>query len=136
MSVTAPAKPRFGLRIPNFALGPRTASLEEMGAYLRRAEDLGFDSAVSIKGDWDKIQGFMVEFGRKPGQMEKVYSNFLYVLDKGERPEAAHFKAFSGMDLPYWKEYCLLGEAEDIAERIRGKEANLGGCEHIVLNPL
>ena len=39
---------KFGLRIPSFALGPRTASLAEMGAYLRRAEDLGFDSAVSI----------------------------------------------------------------------------------------
>ena len=44
--MTAPIK--FGLRIPSFALGPRTASLAEMGAYLRRAEDLGFDSAVSI----------------------------------------------------------------------------------------
>ena len=33
---------KFGLRIPSFALGPRTASLQEMGAYLRRAEDLGF----------------------------------------------------------------------------------------------
>src|SRR2546430_2352385 len=33
---------------PSFALGPRTATLEEMGRYLRRAEDLGFDCAVSI----------------------------------------------------------------------------------------
>src|SRR5439155_293779 len=39
---------RHGLRIPSFALGPRTATLEEMGRYLRRAEDLGFDCAVSI----------------------------------------------------------------------------------------
>ena len=39
---------QYGLRIPSFALGPRTATLEEMGRYLRRAEDLGFDSAVSI----------------------------------------------------------------------------------------
>ena len=38
---------KFGLRIPSFALGPRTASLQEMGAYLRRAEDLGFDCAVT-----------------------------------------------------------------------------------------
>jgi len=33
---------RFGLRLPSFALGPRTASLQDIGAYLRRAEDLGF----------------------------------------------------------------------------------------------
>ncbi len=39
---------KYGLRLPSFALGPQTASLEEMGRYLRRAEDLGFDSAVSI----------------------------------------------------------------------------------------
>src|SRR5262245_20618395 len=39
---------KFGLRIPSFALGARTARLDEMGAYLRRAEDLGFDCAVSI----------------------------------------------------------------------------------------
>ena len=39
---------KYGLRIPSFALGPRTASLQEMGRYLRRAEDLGFEAAVSI----------------------------------------------------------------------------------------
>src|SRR5216110_1867811 len=39
---------KHGLRIPSFALGPRTATLEEMGRYLRRAEDLGFECAVSI----------------------------------------------------------------------------------------
>src|SRR5205823_2877085 len=68
----------------------------------------------------------------------KVYSNFVYVLKRGERPEAAapHFKTFSGMDLPYWREYYLLGEAEELAEKIRAKTATLGGCEYIVLNPL
>ena len=40
------------------------------------------------------------------------------------------------MDLPYWREFYLLGEAEELAEKIRAKAANLGGCEHIVLNPL
>ena len=38
----------FGLRLPSFALGEQTASLAEMGAYLRHAEDLGFDSAMLI----------------------------------------------------------------------------------------
>jgi hypothetical protein len=40
------------------------------------------------------------------------------------------------MDLPYWKEFYLLGEAEELAEKIRAKVAALGGCEQIVLNPL
>jgi probable F420-dependent oxidoreductase len=39
---------RYGLRLPSFALGPKTATLEQMGRYLRRAEDLGFDCAMSI----------------------------------------------------------------------------------------
>src|SRR4029078_3716759 len=39
---------KCGRRIASVALGPKTASLADMGAYLRRAEDLGFDSAVSI----------------------------------------------------------------------------------------
>jgi hypothetical protein len=70
--------------------------------------------------------------------MSRVYSNFVWVLKKGERPETAipRFKTFSGMDLPYWREFYLLGEAEELAEKIRAKVANLGGCEQIVLNPL
>ena len=39
---------RYGLRLPSYALGERTTGLQEMGAYLRRAEDLGFDSAMLI----------------------------------------------------------------------------------------
>ena len=38
----------YGLRLPSFALGPETASLADMGAYLRRAEDLGFETAMLI----------------------------------------------------------------------------------------
>jgi hypothetical protein len=30
----------------------------------------------------------------------------------------------------------LLGEAEAIADRIRGKIAALGGVDHVILNPL
>jgi alkanesulfonate monooxygenase SsuD/methylene tetrahydromethanopterin reductase-like flavin-dependent oxidoreductase (luciferase family) len=91
-----------------------------------------------VKGDWDKIQRFTSEYGRSADEMSKVYSNFVYVLGRGERPESAvpHFKTFSGMDLPYWKEFYLVGEAEELADRIRAKTAALGGCEHIVLNPL
>ena len=39
---------RYGLRLPTFALGAKTATLQEMGAYLRRAEDLGFESGMVI----------------------------------------------------------------------------------------
>ena len=39
---------KLGLRLPSFALGSRTAPLTEMGVYLRRAEDLGFECAMTI----------------------------------------------------------------------------------------
>jgi alkanesulfonate monooxygenase len=95
-------------------------------------------TAEMVRGDWEKIQRFMGEFGRKPTEMSRVYSNFVWVLKPGERPESAipHFKTYSGMDLGYWREFYLLGEAEELAERIRGKVEALGGCEWLVLNPL
>jgi probable F420-dependent oxidoreductase len=95
-------------------------------------------TAEMVRGDWERIQRFMGELGRRPDEMSKVYSNFVWVLRKGERPETAipHFSVYSGMDLPYWKEFYLVGEAEELAEKIRAKIAALGGCEHVVLNPL
>ncbi|MEW5991811.1 MAG: TIGR03619 family F420-dependent LLM class oxidoreductase [Chloroflexota bacterium] len=39
---------KIGLRLPSFALGEGTASLARMGAYLRHAEDLGFETALLI----------------------------------------------------------------------------------------
>ncbi len=62
----------------------------------------------------------------------------MHILQPGEKPEtaAAKFRVYSGMDLPYWQEFYLLGEAEAVAERIRGKIEALGGVDHLILNPL
>ena len=91
-----------------------------------------------VAGDWEAIRGYMVEFGRDPDEMRRVYSNFVHILKPGEKPEsaAAKFRVYSGMDLPYWQEFYLLGEAEAVAERIRGKIEALGGVDHLILNPL
>ena len=41
------------------------------------------------------------------------------------------------MNLPYWREHYLLGEAEDIAERISRRVGAVGGrTDWIVLNPV
>ena len=89
--------------------------------------------------DWEKVQRFARELGRDPHGIGRVYSNFVWVLRRGERPESAapYFKTYSGMDLDYWKTYYLLGEAEEVAERIRARvDALDAGVDHIVLNPL
>ena len=92
-----------------------------------------------VKEDWEKVQRFAQELGRDPSRIGRVYSNFVWVLKKGEKPESAipHFSVYSGMDLDYWKTYYLLGEAEQVAERISARIAALdGGVDTIVLNPL
>ena len=92
-----------------------------------------------VKGDWDKVQRFAREAGRDPKAIGRVYSNFIWVLKKGEPPQSAveRFKVYSGMDLEYWRTYYLLGTAEELAERISARIAALDhGVDWIVLNPL
>jgi len=95
-------------------------------------------TAAMVASDWAVIGEEMAGFGRDPNEMTKVYSNFVHVLRPGEPPASATavFRTFSGMDLDYWQEFYLLGEAEALAERIRGKIEALGGVEHVILNPL
>jgi probable F420-dependent oxidoreductase len=92
-----------------------------------------------VKADWEKVKRFAGEYGRDPGRIGRVYSNFIWVLRQGERPQSAasHFALYSGMDLEYWQTYYLLGTAEEIAQRISARIAALeGGVDTIVLNPL
>jgi alkanesulfonate monooxygenase len=112
--------------------------LRRIAKYARTWVPHSSATAEMVRRDWETIQRFMGDLGRRPQEMSRVYSNFVYVLRKGERPEAAvpHFKVYSGMDLPYWREFYLLGEPEELAERIRAKLAALDGAEWIVLNPL
>jgi probable F420-dependent oxidoreductase len=95
-------------------------------------------TAEMVAGDWEVIREEMAGFGRDPDELTKVYSNFVHVLRPGESPDSATagFRRFSGMDLDYWQEFYLLGEAGELVERIRGKVAALGGVEHVILNPL
>jgi probable F420-dependent oxidoreductase len=92
-----------------------------------------------VRDDWVRVQAFAREYGRDPRRIGRVYSNFIWVLRPGEKPEqaVARFKVFSGMDLDYWRTYYLLGEAPELAERISARIAALdGGVDTIVLNPL
>jgi probable F420-dependent oxidoreductase len=92
-----------------------------------------------VRSDWEKIQNFAAGLGRDPSRIGRVYTNFVWVLRKGEKPETAipRFSIFSGMDLDYWRTYYLLGTAEEIAERISARIRSLdGNVDNIVLNPL
>jgi probable F420-dependent oxidoreductase len=92
-----------------------------------------------VRQDWAVIERAAPAFGRKAADIRVVYSNFVYVLAGGERPEAAgpKFATFSGMDLEYWREHYLLGEAAEVADRINRRIAAVGGrVDWVVLNPV
>ncbi len=99
-------------------------------------------SSVTAEGareDWDRICTYATEYGRDAARdIGVAYSNFVYILKKGERPEAAapFFSRFSGMNLEYWQKHYLLGTAEEIICHIRERIAAVDGMSHIILNPL
>ncbi|MBV9859850.1 MAG: TIGR03619 family F420-dependent LLM class oxidoreductase [Alphaproteobacteria bacterium] len=123
--------------------GERVASVDPVLRRIARYADawIPHSSATAdmVRGDWDKVQRFAGELGRDPAGIARIYSNFVWVLGKGESAAAAipRFSVYSGMDLDYWRTYYLLGTAEEIAERIRARIAALdGGVDHLILNPL
>ncbi len=95
-------------------------------------------TAEMVAEDWAAISEYMVELGRRPEELSKVYSNFVHILEPGQDPADAAplFSVYSGMDLDYWRQYYLLGEADEVAEKIRAKVGALGGVDHLILNPL
>ena len=42
----------------------------------------------------------------------------------------------SGMDLDFWRKHYLVGEVEELAERIQERIEAFGGCEHLIMNPV
>ena len=96
-------------------------------------------TAEDARKDWDRICTYATEYGRDaPRDIQLAYSNFIYVLQKGENPEKAapYFSRFSGMNLEYWQKHYLLGTAEEISNHIRDRISAVGGMDHIILNPL
>ena len=112
--------------------------LRRIAKYARTWVPHSSATAEMVDRDWNDLVRYMAEYGRPADDMSKVYSNFVYVLKPGQRPEEAapFFRTYSGMDLEYWQQFYLLGEAEQVAERIRGKIEALGGVDHLILNPL
>jgi len=131
---TQPSEKVYGQTVPNI-----DPVLRRIAKYADTWVPHSSATPEMVKGDWDKVQRFAREAGRDPAKIGRVYSNFVWVLEKGEKPESAipHFSVYSGMDLDYWKTYYLLGTAEEVAERISARIAALDhGVDWIVLNPL
>ncbi len=131
---TQPSEKVYGQTVPDIA-----PVLRRIARYADTWVPHSSATPEMVKGDWARVQGFAREHGRDPARIGRVYSNFVWVLKPGERPESAapYFKVYSGMDLDYWKTYYLLGTAEEVAERISARIAALdGGVDQIVLNPL
>ena len=130
---TQPSEKIYGQNVPTVE-----PVLRRIAKYARTWVPHSSATAEMVDRDWDDLRRYMLEYGRRPEEMSRVYSNFVHVLRPGERPEDAAplFRVYSGMDLDYWQRYYLLGEAEEVADRIRAKVEALGGVDHLVLNPL
>ena len=103
---TQPSEKVYGQTVPNI-----DPVLKRIAHYADTWVPHSSATPEMVKADWAKVQGFAREYGRDPARIGRVYSNFVWVLKPGERPESAapHFKVYSGMDLDYWKTYYLLG---------------------------
>ena len=130
---TQPSEKIYGQHVPSVE-----PVLRRIAKYAKTWVPHSSATAEMVDRDWNDLLRYMAEYGRPADDMSKVYSNFVYVLKPGQRPEEAapFFRAFSGMDLESWPEVYLLGEAEEVATRIRGKIEALGGVDHLILNPL
>lgn len=131
---TQPFETVYGQTVPDI-----TPVLRRIARYAQTWVPHSPSTPDMVRSDWDRIQTYMAALGRRPDDLTKAYSNFVYVLRKGEKPESAlpHISVISGMTLDFWRRYYLLGEAEEVADRIRAKvEALGGGVEHVILNPV
>src|SRR5205807_922374 len=100
------ARPPVGQPVPNI-----DPVLRRIAKYADTWVPHSSSTPEQVTGDWVKVQRFAREAGRDPAKISRVYSNFVWVLEPGEKPETAakHFSVYSGMDLDYWKTYYLLG---------------------------
>jgi alkanesulfonate monooxygenase SsuD/methylene tetrahydromethanopterin reductase-like flavin-dependent oxidoreductase (luciferase family) len=106
---TQPSEKIYGQKVPTVE-----PVLRRIAKYAKTWVPHSSATAEMVDRDWDDLRRYMLEYGRQPEEMSRVYSNFVHVLKPGERPEDAAplFRVYSGMDLDYWQRYYLLGEEE------------------------
>lgn len=130
---TAPFEKSYGQKLPDM-----TPVLRRIAKYASVWIPHSPSTPEMVKGDWQRIQALTKEFGRKPMDVTKAYCNFVYVLKKGEKPEASipKFSTISGMDLEFWQKHYLVGEPEHVAVRVCEKVEAMGGVAHCIFNPV
>jgi probable F420-dependent oxidoreductase len=130
---TSPLDKAYGQKVPDF-----TPVLRRIAKYASVWVPHSPATPEMVRGDWERIQTMVAEFGRKPSDVEKAYCNFVYVLAKGEKPEAAvaKFSKISGKDLDFWQRYYLVGGPEEVAVRVCEKVEAMGGVGHVIFNPV
>lgn len=129
-----PSELIYGQKVPN--LGP---VLRRVARWADVWVPHSSSTPEMVKEDWDQICTFSQDYGREAAkEIGIAYSNFVYVLKKGESLEkaASLFSKFSGMNLEYWRKYYLLGTADEIVRNIRKRVVAVDGMDHIILNPV
>jgi probable F420-dependent oxidoreductase len=130
---TSPLDKAYGQKLPDF-----TPVLRRIAKYASVWIPHSPATPDMVRGDWARIQEMAKTFGRRPSDIEKAYCNFVYVLEKGEKPEAAvpRFSKISGKDLEFWRTHYLVGTPAEVAERVCEKVNAMGGVSHVIFNPV
>jgi probable F420-dependent oxidoreductase len=130
---TSPLDKAYGQKLPDF-----TPVLRRIAKYASVWIPHSPATPEMVRGDWARIQEMATACGRGPGDIEKAYCNFVYVLEQGEKPEAAvpKFSKISGKDLEFWQTHYLVGTPAEVAERVCEKVNAMGGVSHVIFNPV
>lgn len=91
-----------------------------------------------VSRDWKVIAELARQFGRDPGEIEIIYSNFVYVIRRGEDLERCR-KAIARISTQDFKDATnryLIGTTQEIIKRLRQATSVTGRVDHAVLNPL
>jgi len=93
---------------------------------------------LGIRNDLNMLAHLAEQHGRDPGDIGKAHVSWIYILKPGENPENAipAYSQFSDQNLEYWKEHCMLGERDELIDRLNEIIRAFDGLDWFILNPL
>ena len=125
-------------KIYGMKVGDVTPALRRIARYSNGWSFHLNSTSEMVSRDWKVIAELARQFGRDPREIEIVYSNFVYVIRRGEDLEKCRraIARFTTQDFKDATNRYLIGTPEEIIKRLRRSTSVTGRVDHAVLNPL